>query len=52
MKLTKREIGFIVAIALGLIIGKFLKSIKLGVVAALLLVLIFSMIASNRLNKK
>jgi len=46
--LTKREWFFIIAIALGLILGKLLKRVTIGLALGLLLTFMAIMIVSNK----
>jgi len=46
--LTKREWFFIIAIALGLILGKLLKRVTIGLALGLLLTFMVLMIVSNK----
>jgi len=46
--LTKREWFFIIAIAVGLILGKLLKRVTIGLALGLLLTFMVVMIVSNK----
>jgi hypothetical protein len=46
--LTKREWFFLIAIAVGLILGKLLKKVTLGLALGLLLTIMALMIVSNK----
>ncbi|WP_153825433.1 hypothetical protein [Niastella caeni] len=46
--LTKREWFFIIAIGVGLILGKLLKKVTLGLALGLLLTIMAIMIVSNK----